>query len=198
MVSPSGTLRGRVRTTPVQAPCQRVDTCVRCADGRAMKLRTSLSALVVVCAALALPAAASAEGGNAVVGFQVVSGNPADGTVTGILHCVPPQVAGRQVTLPAPADVVALAPNTVVGVHIVNGQITEQTGPPPCDAPVAPLPPQGQPKQPEHPGGDLPAGVQRPHGPGDAGPKGGGDDLPRFLPAFTNRIWRFTGEANGF
>jgi hypothetical protein len=164
-----------------------------------MTLRTSLSAVVAVCAALALPAAASAEGGIHVIGFQVVSSDPGNGTVTGTIHCVPGPAAGHQITLPAPADVVALAPNAYVGVQIENGRITAQTDAP-CDAQLAPAPPQGQ------PGGDAPLPPKGPgDGPGDGAGRGHGQgqgdrggDLPRFLPAFANRIWRFTGEANGF
>src|SRR3954453_8005823 len=97
-----------------------------------MTLRSSLSALVAVCAALALPAAASAEGGTHVIGFQGVSSDPGNGTGTGTAHCVPGPAAGRQVTLPAPADVVALAPYAYVGGRIANGRITEQAAAP-CD-----------------------------------------------------------------
>jgi hypothetical protein len=171
-----------------------------------MKLHP-FAAAAVAALALAVPATASAEGGfnptNIGLEVQKVDG----GSVTGRAHCVPPELAGRVISLNvAPGvDVSALTPGALVGVTLDQSKKITQVQPsPPCS--VQPSGDQGpQPGDGPKPG-DFPQpqpGQQGGAGPGvKNGAQGGqgpqGDGPPRLLGAFTSRVWKFTGDVDGF
>ena len=98
-----------------------------------MKLRTNLAAIAAVCAALALPSAASAENAT-VLGFQVTS--VSGGTATGILHCTTTTLAGQQASFPIGpyADASVLVPGAMVGIRVERSTIVGTSATPPCDS----------------------------------------------------------------
>jgi hypothetical protein len=183
-----------------------------------MKLH-SLAAAAAATLALAVPATAGAEvqWSAASVGLEVKGVDLAKSQVYGVLHCVAPEFAGKMVALTAVpgVDLSGVKSGTTVGFALnPSRMITEVQATPPCQVqptggqpqppqggqpqPAGPLPQGGQPPkdgQPQ-PGGQFPQ-AQAPQGgkPG-AGPQG--DGPPRLLGAFTSRVWRFTGEADGF
>jgi hypothetical protein len=159
--------------------------------------RRAIAPLLVATAALvALPAIASAEGGGMpVVGLEVKAVDPGARTVNAVLHCVPPEKAGRAVTLGVGegVDLGRLAPGQFVGA-VVN-----LAGGPPTivelkDMPCSPAEPRpgGQPGKPGKP--------MQPGQPGEPGDDEGEPDEREdgFKPGFLSRVWKFAAEVDGY
>jgi hypothetical protein len=180
--------------------------------------RITIAAVVAACAALALPAAASAESAL-VLGFQVTSVDA--GQATGIMHCVDPTHAGQQATFPIGpyANASLLVPGAVIGIRVERNTIVGTNAQPPCelhlDTPPAGAPAPGWPDPSQLPAGEQPSfpppGAQGDpgavKGPGGNPGDGNKDGLPhngpgngrgQFMPGFANRVWKFNGSADGF
>lgn len=154
-----------------------------------MNLRTLTAA--VTAAALLGPAAVAAHASDPgrVIGLEIQVVDPAAKTVTGVQHCVPPEVAGQTRTFVIDLPSVSpdqLRPGSLVGVEVAwerEPAAITRIGVPPCNAQ-----PQGGPP----PGGTFPGPDALQRGPG------GHDGPPSISSAFTNRVWKFQGEADGF
>lgn len=156
--------------------------------------------LIAAAALVALPGLASAEDGAPVVGLEIKAVDPASRTVTAVLHCVPPEKAGREVTLVAGprVDLAQLAPGRMVGAKVdttAAPPVIAEVGPPPCDArPQGDQPPPGKPGKPGQPG--------QPGRP-DGGDQGDQDDRGEpegegFERTFLRRVWKFVGAVDGY
>jgi hypothetical protein len=165
--------------------------------GRALRAWLAATALSAALAPSALAQAPPPPGGSTgptVIGFQPSATDVGARGVTGVMHCVPPEQAGRMSTFSV-ADGVDLAQFTsgsVMGIEIAPGpggraEIVRVV-PPPC---------QFRPGGPTGPGSVPPPGFAPPaSGPGP-GP-GPGHDVPALERGFLNRVWKFVGEADGY
>lgn len=161
--------------------------------------------LVALTALLALPGLASAEGGSLpVIGLEIKAVDPGSRAVTAVLHCVPPEKAGKTLTLTAGPEVDLT--KLQVG-QMTGAKISLATTPPtiaelesmPCDAqPGGGQPQPGQPTKPGKPAqGDQPG--QGGDDPGSDDPTG---DQPSeqsdFKPGFLSRVWKFRAEVDSY
>jgi hypothetical protein len=174
-----------------------------------MKIATRLAGIAVACAALAVPAPALAEqgpSGPVTIGFEVQSIDAASRSVTGIMHCVEPEKAGRPATFHAVdgVELLALTPGTAVGIKIRPGNPPEVVGieAAPCSfepSPPGSVPPAGGPGQFSGPApGQFPGAPGGPKQVGPGQPGGTGGDIPRFAGAFMSRVWKFQGEVDDY
>src|SRR5919198_2549594 len=156
--------------------------------GRVLRASVAIAAIRAGVAPAAHAQAPGPGGDPNLIGFEVKAVDAANRQATGVMHCVPPDQAGRIATFHVDdaVDIAQLQPGAVTGVELGPGAGAPQIvglAQAPCQfQPGAPGPqgPQGG------PGG--------PGAPGQGGP-GGKPDLTR---GFLNRVWKFEGEADGF
>lgn len=163
--------------------------------GRALRASLAATALSAALAAPALAQAPPTPGGPpgpTVIGFQPSVTDAGARGVTGVMHCVPPEQAGRTATfsVAGSVDLAQFTPGSVMGIEIGPG-----TGGRAEIVRVVPPPCQFRPGAPTGPGSVPPPGLAPPaSGPG-AGPGHGAPVLER---GFLNRVWKFVGEADGY
>ena len=157
----------------------------RCATLLALILLTVLAATA---SAETAPPPAGEPGappsGGGVAQIDVRAFDPAVGA-TVVLHCVPPELAGKQVVLTpgAGVDVALLVPGArLIAVMDLPGKVLVKAQPVPAGGECGPKPRPGQP------------------GKGEPGPegKGDGEKSAEFRPGFINRVWKFRGSASSY
>jgi len=123
------------------------------------------------------PGAPPAGGGVAQIDVRAF--DPAVGA-TVILHCVPPELAGKQVVLTpgAGVDVALLVPGArLIAVMDLPGKTLVKVQAVPAGGECGPKP-----------GADQPG----------KGEPGDGEKSAEFRPGFINRVWKFRGSASSF
>ncbi len=194
-----------------------------------MHNRAKRALILSVFALLALPGVAGAQApgpAQIAIGLEIRSVDVAGRTVVGVAHCVPPEIAGKEITLAlAPGvELGALKAGDIVGAIVDPGFKTISTfkSTPPCNFGPGGAPGPGGPHQPGGPGNGPggPGGNCGPGGPPSGGPGGGPGLAPKALAAegppsggpsgcgaengggydkgFLNRVWTMLGEANGY
>lgn len=122
--------------------------------------------------------------GGGVAQIDVRAFDPAVGA-TVVLHCVPPELAGKQVVLTpgAGVDVVLLVPGArLIAVMDLPGKTLVKVQAVPAGGECGPK------SGPEQPGKGEP---------GHDG-KGDGEKTAEFRPGFINRVWRFRGSSSSY
>jgi hypothetical protein len=122
--------------------------------------------------------------GGGAMQIDVRAFDPAVGA-TVVLHCVPPELAGKEVVLTSGAlvDVGLLVPGArLIAVIDLPGKQLVKVQPVPAGGECGPKPGPGQP------------------GKGEPGPNGPGDEqkAAEFRPAFINRVWKFRGSSSSY
>jgi hypothetical protein len=171
--------------------------------GRALRASIAVAAVSGALAPAAYAQAPPPAGadGHFVIGFEPRTTDAAARGVTGVMHCVPPEQAGRLATIHVAdgVDLAQFAPGAALGIELVRGPEGQaeivRIVPPPCqfrtgDAPSGP----GQ----APPPGVLPPGSGQPGGPGAGAQTGPHDGVPALERGFLNRVWKFEGEADGY
>lgn len=167
--------------------------------GRALRASVAIAALsaALVPAAHAQAPPAPADG-HFVIGFEPKTTDAATHAVTGVMHCVPPEQAGRVATFDVAdiLDLAGFAPGAAIGIEIApasdGGKEIVRIAPAPCQ-----FRPGGAPGGPG-PGPVPPPGTGQPGDPGSSPQTGPPNGVPTLERGFLNRVWKFEGEADGY
>jgi hypothetical protein len=166
--------------------------------GRALRASVAVAALAAALAPAAHAQAPPPADGPFVIGFEPKTTDAGAHGVTGVMHCVPPEQAGRIATFNVAdsLDLAGFTPGAAIGIEIApasdGGKEIVRIVPPPCQfqpggAPTGPVPPTA---------GTPPPG--QPGGPGSGPQIGPHNGVPTLERGFLNRVWKFEGEADGY
>jgi hypothetical protein len=169
--------------------------------GRALRASVAVAALSAALVPAAHAQAPPAADGPFVIGFEPKTTDAATHAVTGVMHCVPPEQAGRVATFNVAdsLEIAGFTPGAAIGIEIApasdGAKEIVRIVPAPCQ--FRPGGAAGGPGPVPPPGG-TPPGPGQPGGPGSGPQTGPHNGVPTLERGFLNRVWKFEGEADGY